>query len=748
MGESIANSGPQGGAIPPESVAALQELAQGFLTLEHACVFYPEGHQSRAAPLERLLELLRAETRESGESSLGVAGESLFWRGLTHDAPTPVLRKFAALLGAQGIACLRWTAGLTAAELQHFVSLLARGHGAGQRTAWDDTLRFEHLRVESPDYQSLMTKPDEQGEAGRRRNILKELLQRVLAGPSAETSAPEPELLREVLADPAAAAALLTEALAGGGRADDPADADPVGKVRRLAVEVERAAQVGEEETPDGGAAGLAAVGQHLSPELRLKLLESAMDDADGGLFTRAFGSLSPEDGIMLLGRNFTMDPAQIERLTRVFQHLVPRRFDRMESAPQLREAVRRAGDPDHPLAENAWEEVQELLTGESGEFMSPAYQEQLRHLAAREAVRCGGEAALAELPELAAALLPGRIADESLRIQLEELWLATSVECYRDALDGLAGLCGAALAAGDRDRGLLILQRLLEMRVGEEPLAGPRVEIERAVRAIVGPPVVQALTALGPAASQEERAAARTLLTLAADLSAPILLDALAVAEDPGRRREIATLLQEIGPGAVPESLQRLEGASASVVRTLLPLVAAARDPAAVPVLLGLLLRDDPKLRRDALRALLAIDSAEVRRGLPALLDDRDEEIVQAVAIHLGATGSPETVRELLRVFGGGRFSSRSPAQVQRAIFVLGRMRAAAAIAPLGALLLRRAWINHRSQEELGTAAAQALARIGGDEARTALEQGAARASEKVAATCRRLLARWEGGA
>jgi hypothetical protein len=55
-----------------------------------------------------------------------------------------------------------------------------------------------------------------------------------------------------------------------------------------------------------------------------------------------------------------------------------------MELAPQLHEGVRQAGDPDDPLADNTWEEVQELFTGESGEFMSPGYQEQLRRLATR----------------------------------------------------------------------------------------------------------------------------------------------------------------------------------------------------------------------------------------------------------------------------------------------------------------------------------------------------------------------------
>jgi HEAT repeat protein len=718
-------------------------LAQAFLAFEQSCSFYPEGHQSRTVPLGRLLDLMRAEAPADGEAGLGVVGESLLWRGALHEEPTSVQRKFAALLGAQGIAHLSWSAQLTAGELQRFVNALVRGRGGGRRAAWNETVQFEHLRIESPDYRSLMTESGETAELGARRNILHELLRRVLAGQTAALASEELAAFREVLADPAAAAALLTAATGTGGDGGAPTDA--VEKVRRFAALAAQVLPPGEAGGPDA-AVTLAAIGRSLPPDLRLELLESALGDEDG-VFASAFGALPPEDGVVVLGRNFTLDPARIQQLTRVFQLLVPRQLDRMEMAPRLREEVRRITDPDLPLAENAWEEAQELLTGEAGAFMSDAYREQLQRLAAREAARRDGEAAHADLPELTAALQPDRVAEGSLRIQFEELVLATSVEGYRTALEGLAGFCGAALAAGDRERGLAILRRLLEMRTGDAPLAGPRAEVERAVRSSVSPPVVQALAVLGSGVAPEDAAAVRTLLVLAADVSVPALLDALVVEEDPGRCREIAALLQGLGAGVVPAALRRLEQASGAAVRALLVLLAEARDPAAGPPLLGLLKGEDPKLRREVLRALLAIDSPEIRRALPGLLEDPDEEIVQSVAAHLGAVGSPETVRELLRVFSGGIFGGPRSEQVQRAILVLGRMRAAEAVRPLGELVLRRTWINRRSQDELGVAAAQALARIGGAEARKALEQGAARGAGKVAAACRRSLARWAAG-
>ncbi len=743
MVEPLPSGGQDARPLPQELAGDLQDLAQSLLTLEHALCFYPEGHQARQAPLERLLALLRAEAAHTGEASLAFSGEVLYWRGEFYTELPAAARKLSTLLGNQGVARLSWTPGLTAVELERFLGQLAHGRGAGHRQAWDPAAHFENLRVEGLDYQALMAPnaEEEEGPSARRRDLWQALLVRSLANPVTEPSAGELELLRERWADPAGLASLLAEAIGPGAQAGDP---DAVESVLRFAGLVERAAAAGE-PLPEGACAQkLGALARELPAALRLRLLEAALEQPATGIFPEAFGSLNASEGIALIAETFSMDPAQIGRLARVFQLLVPRKLERMELATQLREKIHQAGDPDDPLADNAWGEVQELLTGESGEFMSPGYQEQLRRLATREEARRGGEKSFGELPELAADLVSARIVGESLLIQFEQLRLATSVERYRDALEGVAGLCGATLAAGDRERGLRILSQLMRISESAEPLAGPRAEFERTLRAIASPPVFQTLIPLLGGLDADDRSTLRSFVSLAPAAAAPVLLDALVDEEDPGKRREVVALLQGLGSGALPEMLQRLATAPPARARALLPLVAELRDPAAVPVLLGLLGRDDAKMRRDALRALVSIDSPEVRRALPGLLEDRDTEIVQAAAAHLGALGSPETVRALLQGLEAGFFLGRRAEEMQRAIFVLGRMRAAAAVKPLSELLRQRTWINRRAQENVSEAAAQALARIGGDEAKKVLEQAAAHGSEGLATTCRRLLARW----
>jgi HEAT repeat protein len=742
MEDEIPSTEPPDRPVSAQSSAALQDLAQTFLTLEHACTFYPEGHQARAAPLARLLELLRAEARPDMHASVTRAGDSVIWRDLLQQKPSPVVQKFAASLDALGIARIVWTAGISEADLRNFMARAAAAHAFARRTTWEDAGDFEHLRVEGPDYQALMAPSVEPAGAGRRQGRWGALLARVLDD-AGEPSDDDLALLRAPWGDAAELASLLVGALGPDARRGSP---EAVARLRRLAALVERAVGAAE-DCPSGAAAQrLADLGRRLPPPLRLRLLEATLEAPTGGLFDEAFGSLGPAEAAALLGRNLALDPLQLERLTRVFQTLVPRQIERMELAPLVRAELAAAATPDDPLADNVWEELQELLSGEAGDCTSAAYREQLGRLAAREAGRNEQEAALGELPGLAESLGSAHTAEESLSIQLEQVRLATSRERYRDVLESLTGLCGAALAAGDRARGMRILRRLLEMSAGDEPLAGPRSELGLSLKAVAAIPVARALVALLPSLSQPEREAAAALAALAPETVVPVLLDALAGEEDPTRRLQIATLLEQSGPGAAPLAQQRLAAASDAVARLLLPIVAAGGDPGAAPVLLALLRRGDQKLRRDAVRALLRIDSAEVRRQVPRLLDDADPEIVQAAAAHLGAFGSPETVRELLRALAGGLFAGRRAEQMRRAIFVLGRMRAPEAVAPLGELLRRRAWISRRVREQVSEDAAKALARIGGEAARRELEQAAARGPERVAALCRRLVARPEG--
>ncbi len=677
----------------------------------------------------------------AGRAALERFGDSLLWHGQPQEDPPPLVRKLAALLGSVGIARLTWSPDLTSEELGRFLSRLALVRARGRHRAWEDTERYVHLHVEGPDYQALMATPEVFRGLASSGEFWQSLLQRVLGETAAGLGAADLPLPPADWGDPEVLADELVEAFGPAARDGGP---EAVRLVRRFARALGEAAPGDDGATLDRWTERLAVIGRALPPALRLRLVESTIDEPQGDLFDRAFGALVPQEAIELLGKTFSPDPLQIERLARVLQHLIPRRLDRMEAVPQLLESIRRSESPDDPLADNAWQEIQELLTGEAGDFMSDEYRKQLRRLAMRESARRQGEDEFTRLPGLLSDLDSSRTADESLGLQMELLRLASSPETFREATEGLCGLCTAAFAAGDSGRGLQLIRELTALAEGHEPMAGPAADLQRRLKTIAVSPVLKALLPLLAEPSAEDRGLSTSLVSWSPETAVPILIDALVAGEPAGARREIEALLRLAGPESSSESLRRLPGAASSAARTLLKLVAVDDSPATTRVLLGLLERDDPKLRREALRLLLRIDAPDARRAMLTLLDDPDEEIVQAVATHLGASGSPETTRELLCALERTILGGRRAATTLRAIAILGRMRAAEAVGPLGEVLARRLWFSRRVRDEVVAAAVGALRRIGGDEARRLVEHAAARGPAPTAALCRRHLARW----
>ncbi len=721
-------------SLPAEDAPRLLELAQAFLGVEHALAFYPAGHQARQAPVGRFLAALRALAAPRGSATIGFAEEELLWEGQMRAPLAPALRKMVEAFARPGIAHVTWTAEVGAEEAEALVARIAERRGGGHGAAWGEPWQHPHLHVEGIDYQALMAEDPGAAEAERRRGLWRALLRRLAEDPAAELTPEELQLLAGEWEDPATLAACILEGIGPAAAEGEPA---AVAALRRLAEAVE----AGPGEVAAGHGDLLRRAGRELPPALRLRLVEAAIDAGRQDLFARAFGSPGADELATLLAGNFLLEPERIGRLTRVFQHLVPRRLERMELADEVRTEVLRASAPEEALAANAWEEAQELLTGEAGDFMSPGYRELLQRLAVRGARRRDAEAALAQLPGIEEDLEARRTGEESVAILAEQLALATGEDGFREAVAGLAAAAAAALAAGERRRGVRALAALCRAADGEGPLAGPREALAEALRGAATP---ESLAAILTGAEGPDRAGDEVLAALAAvepEAVAGALFEALATEGEGGRRRQLLGLLPRLGPRARAAALDRMAEAPLPVARALFDVLASAPDPAAVPGVVALLARDDRRLRRDAVRLLARIDTPEARRALAGLLRDEDEDVVRLAAVHLGATGDRESVQELLATVGG-----RKGPGVLQAVTALGWMRADAAVGPLAELLGRRSWIGRRAQEELGAAAALALARIGGAEARQALQTAGASLPAPVAGEVRRLLARREG--
>ena len=225
---------------------------------------------------------------------------------------------------------------------------------------------------------------------------------------------------------------------------------------------------------------------------------------------------------------------------------------------------------------------------------------------------------------------------------------------------------------------------------------------------------------------------ATQVLLRLGSSV-VPMLFRAVEREADPNRRGQLHGILIAMGEAAMPELMRAFENREPVSVRAAARLAGELQSPKAVPPLAALLEGADASLRQEAAKALVRIGDA---RAIDVL--------VRALESSVGRRAEPRRVlprRRRERARRGGAAELAAARRREAPLRVRDRARALARAArarrrrrsDLAALLAHRG-LRYRSQwRDLKVAAAAALGRIPGDEAKAALTEAARRGDAPV---------------
>lgn len=221
---------------------------------------------------------------------------------------------------------------------------------------------------------------------------------------------------------------------------------------------------------------------------------------------------------------------------------------------------------------------------------------------------------------------------------------------------------------------------------------------------------VALALAALGGATKPRTRAAACTALCYLCSDEPELLAEAVSDARPEVISGVVSVLGQIGGAGVLP----------------LLTL--AAQHP-------------NPRIRREVARALAAVPTPE-RSALLATLIELPDPLLNAEALKVARLEpDAQVARELLRLIEDASFDPR-PEEIRNAFYhTLADTGGDAVVPELEHQLTQGSWFARGSWQR--SAAAYALARIGSEAARAALQRGSRHVSESVRATCRDALER-----
>jgi HEAT repeat protein len=209
----------------------------------------------------------------------------------------------------------------------------------------------------------------------------------------------------------------------------------------------------------------------------------------------------------------------------------------------------------------------------------------------------------------------------------------------------------------------------------------------------------------------------------------------------DASVQRQVTAILIAMGDGAFPVIVDELASTAPERARRAVRLLGRMQNPRGVDFLLDRLLDPSEELRQEVARALARIGT---ERAVEGLIEAANQfpELAPLVASCLGETRNEAALQGLVRML---QPKAKYSDEVQReAIRSLGRIGSTIALATLAQILDRSPYFfKIRGTRMLRLAAAQAIGRIGGDEAAAVLSAQSRRGDPAVRKACRQALER-----
>ncbi len=217
--------------------------------------------------------------------------------------------------------------------------------------------------------------------------------------------------------------------------------------------------------------------------------------------------------------------------------------------------------------------------------------------------------------------------------------------------------------------------------------------------------------------------------------------LEELALARDPVLREGLTQLAIQLSAGRTKHLIGLLREERLPIRQVALRLLGRLRAQEAVDVIVELLDEVEHDLHRELLGTLARIGGEQAQRALIDLATSRDSELQTQAILTLGAMRSQKATGALLRILEKVRLKQTNLELMRTLVKTLGQIGSPEAVPLLAKVLKKKSFWKRTLRNDYRCALALALAEIGGDEARQALEQASQDRNSRVADCASRAL-------
>lgn len=716
--------------LSPELGRGVLQLARALLAAARHWALYPPEHPAVGQSLDRLADAINQATT-GVILSIGVTPHTLLVEGAPADASQAAIADAAALLHDRDILQLTFLGRLPREALKSFLAILAldakdRRERGGPAQIWAID-GHPSLGVDQIDYRKVLEREDgEVPEASRRDEIWRSIVQSISSGERTLFDERAQERLLAIAGSPGDIGDLATAVMAPKCAMDgSPIVTSQAATVLAAFRHLKSIVMVTARDRAPEVMSNVAAATAQLDPHVVMQMLQTEEDPADQLAVVPAMTAAFDDAKVaQLLATALALDGHATDRLAAIFNTIAPDEERKRRVLTLTRSMLGELDFGRSTQFHTLWTSMEELLVSYNEKpYVSESYRTGLDNVGGR-AEHMAAVDLPPELPEWMETLGQDNVRALSVVLLIDLLSLESTEERAGGIAEDMAALAEDLLMSGAYADARAVIRALAD-RANKPDAVGAtacRHVLDRLGESVT----MREAAALIGDLEDDSWKAIRDVITAIGAPSSDALMPLVMVEPETLTAKRAADLLGGFGRAVVPR-LATLTTHQHWYVQCagarLLGRVGAAEG---VPLLQPLLRRNDPRVARDAIKALGSIPDPAAARAIHTVLRAATGEVRRAIVDALVADRDPRVVPMLARIVEESRPLGRDHDVVLETLSALGTVGSDQAVAVLATIIRRRGFFGRRRLRRLKERGVDALATIGSARATAAINDAA----------------------
>jgi HEAT repeat protein len=677
----------------PPTAAATQaaEFIRAMAMAWKNLAAYPPGHPALAGAIDHVHRRLLELRGPAGEIVFGVAADGLTFGPDKID--TMYAQKFAHALYTRGVAVLRFAPTTEAKELEAFLRLLATAADPN-RPIWETltSAGVVSVNLQPVDYSGITLTETVTPEPQKKPDgsLWDEILRALVAGHELSPAG------RQLFEKPARSVDELTSMILRymreASKEQQPEfDADATFGIRmRSAPQIPEKPEAMIRRVSEAAASFVAESGglkRQLAVQQVVQLIRALPEPIRGAVMRSVIAKLAADDKDASSLAEFAKDLPNDEILEalRYLQSMGGLSKYAVKLIESLSAIAYPAGEG--PTPDNLLSDLVTLFGDEDADrFNPPDHRSLLEQVAIH--VPEVAERPVSPVDRLGDRV--GTITDDAVNNQMGETVLGL-LERFGAAMESDALLVRAEnafhahVATARFAEALAFLDRLHQIRGGATS-DDFRAAIDASIERLASKKAIETLIHLLHSAPPEQKHHIQRLIEALGVAAMRTLMVSLAEENNRSRRRRLFDFVAGLGPSIVPAASAFLSDQRWYVVRNMILLLRAVNDRTTLPQVRDLAGHADLRVRLEAIKSLLALDTAVPENLLKDAINDPDPKLAETAIALVGNYQIKEAVDPLLEIVGPPDIFFRRKGLRILAIKALGELadpRALDALAP-----------------------------------------------------------------